>query len=103
MPVLEMISHRDQHLLLIDLSDLKDDDDALARLAAVRKFVTAQPERSVLTVTKMDRNYWSQVFIDALRELVKADAPHVKASAVAGQSMLQRVVFRALMQILASW
>ena len=67
--------------------------EALVTIADARAKIARCPPASVLTLTDITDGAYDQQVTEALKELAKANKPHVKASAVVGVTGLRKVIY----------
>lgn len=94
----KFIQHQGKDIFLIDLSEIHEEAEALAVVAEARRIVTSRPAGSVLTLTYVKGGRFTRDVVTALKEMVAANKPYVKAGAVVGMSGLQRAIYIAVTQ-----
>jgi hypothetical protein len=90
------ISHRGQRILFADYSELKDPDQIIATIDAVRALVAQEPGRSLLVLTYVEGATTAPAVTQAFKELAAHNKPYVLASALVGMTPMQRVIFEAV-------
>lgn len=93
------IEHKGKRILFHDFSNIATVEEALAAVRESRAIVSQQPPASLLTLTDVSHSRFNKDVVDALKELVAANKPHVRAGAIVGLSGLQRIVYVAVTQL----
>jgi hypothetical protein len=89
------ITHQDNHILLIDLTNCSA-EDVIERLTEVQRMVTSQPLNSVLTLGDLTGAEFSRGAVTRLKEVAVFDRPYVKRAALVGAQSLPKVFYEAL-------
>ena len=97
LPRVRFIEQEGRNILFADLSGIRDRATALHAIEAVKRLVTDQPQRSVLTLTTVAGSIFDAEIVQALKELAVHNKPFVRAAALVGLSGLQRVAYAAVM------
>lgn len=85
------IRHQGKRIVLLDFSGIHDPDVGLPLIAAAGRFVQALPaDRSALSCTDVTNTKYDRRVVEAFKLMSKANAPHVKASAVVANSPIHR-------------
>jgi hypothetical protein len=80
---LEWIEHEEQRILLIDVSNLRDDHATLAReLASLINLLKTEPQKSVLALADLRNTNLSNNAVIALIRNAPLAAPHFRRSAL---------------------
>jgi len=89
------LSHRDQHVLLLDFSHCSASRvEELAR--EVQQVVTAQERGSVLVLADFTGAEFSREALTRIKEVTSIDRPYVKRAAWVGSETLPEVWFQAI-------
>lgn len=85
------IQHKGKTIVLLDFTGIQDPALGLPLIEAAGRFMQALPaNKSALSCTDVTNTQYNRVVVDAFKEMSKANAPHVKASAVVTDSTLHR-------------
>src|SRR5688500_12565638 len=91
------IEHEGQQLVLLDLSEIKEEKELLAEVERARDFFAVRPaDGSLRTLTHTTGSVYSKAAVDALRDLTAQNKDHVRAAAVVTDSQLHRMVITTL-------
>jgi hypothetical protein len=90
------IEHRGFRLLFHDFAEVRDLQDALARIALARQKVAAEAPGSVRSLVDVRGSHFNPTVTRALQDLASHNKPYVVASAIVGPSRLQRIIIRAV-------
>jgi hypothetical protein len=92
-----VIEHKGHAIVLMDFSQLKVPQDALAVVLAARRFVAAQPKvQNVRTLVDVSGSTYDYDVLEALKGLAAHNKPWVLAGAVVGLSPLRRLAVRII-------
>lgn len=86
-------------LCLLDFSNLRDRDEALAAIQDAKQQIAATPPFSLRVLTDVTGSQMSLPVIAALQDLARANEPHVTRSAVIGLSLPHRVALRQIRRL----
>jgi hypothetical protein len=89
------ITHQDNQILLIDLTNCSA-EDVIERLTEVQRMVTSQPRNSVLTLGDLTGAEFSRGAVTRLKEVAVFDRPYVKRAALVGAQSLPKVFYEGL-------
>ena len=78
------VQHKGKNILLEDFSGLAPGKELMETIDVARKTIASQPPKSVLAVMDATNAHYDNEALGALKEFVKANTPHVKASSVVG-------------------
>ncbi len=78
------IEHRGKKILLIDYSNLTDEQEELLVVAERKEVVSSQPPKSLLTLTDLTGARVTRGTLDAAKMAAVLDVPYVKRAAVVG-------------------
>jgi hypothetical protein len=81
--------------LFIDVTN-RGAEEVIELLTEVQCIVTAQPPKSVLTLSDLTGAQFSRAAITRMKEVAVFDRPYVKRAALVGAQSLPRVYFEAL-------
>lgn len=88
--------HRGHRILVLDFSGLRDTPETLAAIEHAKEVVAEHPPRSLLVMTLVRDARYNSAVLQALKEMVAHNTPHVKASAVVGMGGLHRIAYQAI-------
>ena len=89
------IRHQGKQILLIDLTNTTAQED-IKIADEVQRIVTAQPRKSVLTLTDLSGAQVSRESVTRAKEVAVIDRPYVKRAAIVGAESLPTVFYEAL-------
>ena len=89
------LTHQDKQILFIDVTNCTA-EDVIELLTEVQRIVTAQPPKSVLTLSDLTGAQFSRATITRMKEVAVFDRPHVKRAAFVGALGLPKVFYEAL-------
>jgi hypothetical protein len=89
------ITHQGKQILLIDLSHCSA-EGVIELLPEVQRIVTAQPPKSVLTLSDLTGAQFSRAAVTRMKEVAVFDKPHVLRAALVGAESLPHVFYEAL-------
>lgn len=93
------VEHDGHRILRFDFARITAGPEALAAIAEARAFVQEQAPGSLLVLTDVTGSRFDSTVLAAIRDLMQANAPYIRASAVVGLSGLQRVVYVSLVRL----
>jgi hypothetical protein len=85
----KFIEHKGKKILLVDMSDLLE-DDVIAVIEYAKKIIRSQPENSVLILTNVTHARYNAKVVSAMQEYAKGNKPYVKASAILGINPIKK-------------
>ena len=89
------ISHQGQQILLIDLTNCSA-EEVMQTAAEAQRIVTAQPSKSVLTLSDITGAQFSRDAVTRMKEVAVFDRAYVKRAALVGAESLPKVFYEAL-------
>jgi hypothetical protein len=89
------ITHQAKQILFIDVTNCAA-DELIELLTEVQHIVTAQPPKSVLTLSDLTGAQFSRATITRMKEVAVFDRPYVKRAALVGAKSLPNVFYEAL-------
>jgi hypothetical protein len=89
------ITHQAKQILFIDVTNCAA-DELIELLTEVQHIVTAQPPKSVLTLSDLTGAQFSRATITRMKEVAVFDRPYVKRAALVGAQSLPNVFYEAL-------
>ena len=89
------ITHQGKQILFIDVTNCAA-EDVIELLTEVQRIVTAQPPKSVLTLSDLTGAQFSRATITRMKEVAVFDRPYVKRAAFVGALSLPKVFYEAL-------
>lgn len=89
------VHHRGKQIFHIDF---RGADIATARriIREAGTAIQAQPPRSAAVLTDITDAHWDDTVKDELKQLAKANAPYVRASAIVGVTGIRSIIFSAI-------
>ena len=90
------ITHQGKQILFIDVTNCAA-EEVIELLTEVQRIVTAQPPKSVLTLSDLTGAQFSRATITRMKEVAVFDRPYVKRAAFVGAQSLPKVFYEALM------
>ena len=89
------ITHQGKQILFIDVTNCAA-EDVIELVTEVQCMVTAQPPKSVLTLSDLTGARFSRSAVTRMKEVAVFDRPYVKRAAFVGAQSLPRVFYEAL-------
>ena len=89
------ITHEGKQILFIDVTNCAA-EDVIELVTEVQCMVTAQPPKSVLTLSDLTGARFSRSAVTRMKEVAVFDRPYVKRAAFVGAQSLPRVFYEAL-------
>jgi hypothetical protein len=89
------ITHEGKQILFIDVTNCAA-EEVIELLTEVQRIVTAQPPKSVLTLSDLTGAQFSRATITRMKEVAVFDRPYVKRAAFVGAESLPKVFYEAL-------
>ena len=89
------ITHQGKAVLLTDLTNCAA-EEVIELLTEVRRIVTVQPRKSVLTLGDFTGAEFSRAAVTRMKEVAVFDRPYVKRAAFVGAQSLPKVFYDAL-------
>ena len=89
------ITHQGKQILFIDVTNCAA-EEVIELLTEVQRIVTAQPPKSVLTLSDLTGAQFSRSAVTRMKEVAVFDRPYVKRAAMVGAEHLPRVFYDAL-------
>ena len=91
------IQHRGKRVLLLDYSQLGDENQMLAMVEVRKKMVAGQPPLSLLTLTDVSGAQFTRKALDKIKEAAVYDLPVLKRAAMVGaESMAPKGALEAV-------
>jgi hypothetical protein len=95
----EIIFHNGKTICYLDFSNMKNKDEIMNLENEGADYIRKQPLNSVLTLTNMEGMFFNNELKKYFEEVVKGNAPHVKAGAVIGMTGLISVMYNAFIAV----
>ncbi|MBN1924600.1 MAG: hypothetical protein JW798_02085 [Prolixibacteraceae bacterium] len=95
----EIITHKGKTIVYLDFTNMKNRDEIMKLEKDGADYIRSQPFKSVLTLTNMENMYFNNDIKKYFEEIVKGNAPYVKAGAVLGMSGLISIMYNAFIKI----
>ena len=89
------ITHEGKQILFIDVTNCAV-EEVIELLTEVQCIVTAQPPKSVLTLSDLTGARFSRSAVTRMKEVAVFDRPYVKRAAFVGAQSLPKVFYEAL-------
>ena len=89
------VTHRGKQILFIDLTNCIA-EEVIELLPEVQRTVTAQPPKSVLTLSDLTGAQFSRAAVTRMKEVAVFDRPYVQRAALVGAESLPQVFYEAL-------
>jgi len=89
------VTHRGKQILFIDLTNCIA-EEVIELLPEVQRTVTAQPPKSVLTLSNLTGTQFSRAAVTRMKEVAVFDRPYVQRAALVGAESLPQVFYEAL-------
>ena len=91
----KFVNHGAERILLLDFSGLVP-EELEGVVTEAKKVIHAQPEASVLTLTKVDGARFNSSTVSLLKNFAKENEPFVRRAAIVGLEGLQKFVLDAV-------
>lgn len=95
----QVIEYQGKKIFFIDFSFLKTLGEIKAVTEEAKKYLHAQPNGSVYTLTSVEETHFNTEIRDMFTEYMKSNKPYVKASAVLGVSGLKQILYNTMMKL----
>jgi hypothetical protein len=95
----EIIFHKGKTILYLDFANMKNKDEIMKLESDGANYIRKQPFNSVLTLTNMENMFFNNELKKYFEEMVKGNAPYVKAGAVIGMTGLISVMYNAFVSV----
>lgn len=92
---IKFLNHGTERILLLDFSGLVP-EELETLVGEAKQIIHAEPEASVLTLTKVDGARFNSATVSLLKKFAKANEPYVKRAAIVGLEGLQKFVLDAV-------
>jgi len=89
------ITHQGKQILFIDATNCGA-GEVMKIMSEVQRIVTAQPHRSVLTLSDLTGAQFSRAAVTRMKEIAVFNRPYVKRAALVGAESLPDVFYAAL-------
>jgi hypothetical protein len=89
------ITHQGKQILFIDVTNCAA-EEVIELLTQVQRIVTAQPPKSVVTLSDLTGAQFSRSAVTRMKEVAVFDRPYVKRAAFLGAQSLPKVFYEAL-------
>ena len=93
----KFIEHKGRKILHLDFSHVKA-AEIMPIIDMAKSTISAQPPKSVYTLTDVTEAGFNTQVSDAMKEFVSHNKPYVAASAVVGVTGLKQIIFNAVMK-----
>jgi len=84
-----------KQLLLLDFSKLSA-SEVVALVEQAKRFISAQPPNSLLTLTDVTGTLFNDEAANAFRDYVTHNKPYVRAAAVVGVTGLKKIILNVI-------
>lgn len=95
----ELISHKGKTIVYLDFSNMREKTEILKLENDGAEYIRSQSPKSVFTLTNMDRMFFNNDIKKYFEEVVKGNAPFVKAGAVIGMNGLISIMYNAFIKM----
>ena len=99
MPRVEFVTHKDQRILILDLSETQNVGESVAAVQAALDVIVKEPPKSVRLLTDITHSHYTAEGVDVLKRFSKTVTPYMKASASVGVLGIRRIIVRSLMAL----
>jgi len=93
------ITHQGEQILLLDYSDVSDENVAIEEIEKTKAIIAREPENSLRTLTYVAGSRYNPRIVEAMKDLVVHNKPYVRAAAVVGLHTLHRIIYRAVVTV----
>ena len=91
--------HQGKDILMVDLSQTKDQNEAIAILERGEQMIKTQAPKSVLLITNIGDIRYDVNGVEAMKNFSNSITPYVRASTVVGVSGIKRVILRTITRL----
>ena len=95
----ESINYKGKNILYLDFSNMKNKEEIICLEKDGSTLIRSQNLNSVYTLTNMDGMFFNSDIKKFFEEMVKLNAPYVRAAAVIGMSGLISVMYNAFVTV----
>jgi hypothetical protein len=99
MDQVRFIKHKGKDIVVVDVSQVANQDEGIAVLQKGEELIRTQPPGSVLLVTNVAIPRYDVHGVEAMKNFSAAITPHIKASCVVGISGVKSVIFRSITRL----
>ena len=91
----KFINHGSERILQLDFSNMLP-EELEEVVSEAKKVIHAQPQGTVLTMTKVDGARFNNTTVSLLKDFAKDNEPYVRRAAIVGLQGLQKFVLEAV-------
>ncbi|HPR33070.1 MAG TPA: hypothetical protein PLK12_13290 [Prolixibacteraceae bacterium] len=95
----EIITYKGKTIVYLDFTNMKNKDEIIALENKGAEYIRRQAPKSALTLTNMENMFFNNELKSWFADMVKGNAPYVKAGAVLGMSGLISIMYNAFLQM----
>jgi hypothetical protein len=95
----ELIHFKGKVIVYLDFSNMKEKAEIMALEKRGSDYIRSQPMNSVYTLTNMEGMFFNNEIKKYFEEIVKGNAPYVRAAAVIGLSGLISIMYNAFVTV----
>jgi hypothetical protein len=95
------IRHGDATILRVDLSGPASVEDNLATIQQAKAVIGTHPPKSLLILTNVTGTVFNTKAVEEMKQYSAFNTPFVKASAVVGISGLAKIIYDAVVKVIA--
>jgi hypothetical protein len=95
----EIISYKGKTIIYLDFTNMKDKDEIVKLEKEGSDWIRSQALSSVYTLTNMEAMFFNNDLKKWFEDIVKQNAPYVKAGAVIGMTGLISIMYNAFVTV----
>jgi hypothetical protein len=95
----EIIHYKGKSIIYLNFTNMRNKDEIIALEDKGAEYIRKQAPNSALTLTNMENMFFNNEIKSYFADVVKGNAPYVKAGAVLGMSGLISIMYNAFLQM----
>jgi hypothetical protein len=95
----EIISYKGKTIVYLDFTNMKDKEEIMKLEKEGSDWIRSQSLNSVYTLTNMEGMFFNNELKKWFEEIVKVNAPYVRAGAVVGMTGLISIMYNAFVTV----
>lgn len=94
---IKFIEYKGKRILHLDFTHARA-DEVIQIIGKAKGVISAQPERSILTLTDVTDIQFNSAAADAMKQFAHHNKPYVSAAAVVGVTGLKQIIYNAVVR-----
>jgi hypothetical protein len=95
----EIITYKGKTVIYLDFTNMRDKEEIMKLEREGSDLIRSHPLNSIYTLTNMEGMFFNNELKKWFEEIVKANAPHVRAGAVIGMTGLISIMYNAFISV----